>query len=179
VFNLTAQAPAQSASSYRVYASQLAQNPPDGVVFRDDLESYLGQLASSYRKGKRRSALIQDQTLRDAARAQAYDMMLNGKSGHRSRSGLDFKRRFKAFLSADNTVWVSGENAASDRQKGSANKAKAKRLFQSWVNSSGHRRNLLKDQYVYVSTGVVQRGDELWSVQIFWSEPTKTNFIIQ
>ena len=170
---------AQEGNGYRDYVHALVANPPEGVVFRDDLEGYLSQLASSYRRGKKRHALIADPALRNAARAQAIDMMLIGKSSHRSRTGLDFAARFKAFLSADNTSWVSGENAASDRRKGIVDNAKARRLFQSWVDSSGHRKNLLRDRYVYVSTGTVQRGNEIWSVQIFWSEPIRTNFLIQ
>jgi uncharacterized protein YkwD len=64
-----------------------------------------------------------------------------------------------------------GENAASDRRKDEAGPDKARRLFQSWIESSSHRRNLLQRDYAYVSTGVVQRGSELWAVQIFWAEP--------
>jgi hypothetical protein len=29
----------------------------------------------------------------------------------------------------------------------------------------------MKRDYEYVSTGVIQRGEELWAVQIFWSKP--------
>lgn len=170
---------AESSGGYRAYAENLSSHPPANVVFRSDLEGYLTQAASSYRKGKRRKALVADTLLRNAARAQAIDMMLQGKSGHRSRTGADFKVRFAAYLHEDGTAWAGGENAASDRRKGPADHAKAQRLFQSWVDSTGHRRNLLNDRFVYVSTGVVQRGDELWSVQIFWSEPIKTNFFIQ
>jgi uncharacterized protein YkwD len=164
---------------YRVYVEKLMSHPPDGVVFRDDLETYLSRLASNYRKSRHRRGLLIDPALRDAARAQAIDMMLEGRSTHFSRSGDGFKTRFDAFLSADNTAWVSGENAASNRQRGPVDQARAKALFGQWLKSTGHRRNLLNDRYVYVSTGAVQRGEEFWSVQIFWSEPIKTNLMVQ
>jgi uncharacterized protein YkwD len=170
---------AEDGASYRAYAAAISANPPEGVVFRADLEAYLSRLASSYRRGKQRHALIEDPALREAARAQAFDMMLAGRSSHHSRSGLDFKARFRAFLNEEGTVWAGAENAASDRRKGAVDLQKAKRLFQSWVDSTGHRHNLLNSRYVYVSTGVAQRGDEIWSVQIFWSEPIRTNFVIQ
>jgi len=170
---------AEAGNAYRKYVESLMARPPEGVVFREDLETYLDQLASSYRRSKRRPALAADPALREAARAQAIDMMLAGRSSHRSRTGHDFKARFAAFLSADNTAWVSGENAASDRRKGAVDKARAKRLFQLWIDSTGHRKNLLRDRYVHVSTGAVQRGDEIWSVQIFWSEPIRTDLVIQ
>jgi hypothetical protein len=33
----------------------------------------------------------------------------------------------------------------------------------------------MKRDYEFVSTGVIQRGDELWAVQIFWSKPVPRN----
>jgi uncharacterized protein YkwD len=72
-----------------------------------------------------------------------------------------------------------GENAASDRKKGEAGEAKARRLFASWIDSSGHRRNLMSRDYEFVSTGVIQRGDELWAVQIFWSKPKEQTPLFQ
>jgi uncharacterized protein YkwD len=179
IFGTSEFAIAEESGGYRAYAEKTVSAPPDGVVFREDLETYLSGLASSYRRQKKRPALIVDDLLRNAARAQAVDMMMMGKSSHRSRTGADFKTRFKAYLHAENTTWRGGENAASDRRRGPADEEKARRLFDLWIDSTGHRRNLLNDQFTYVSTGVVQRGDELWSVQIFWSEPVTTNFTIQ
>jgi hypothetical protein len=31
----------------------------------------------------------------------------------------------------------------------------------------------MKRDYEFISTGAVQRGDELWAVQIFWSRPVE------
>jgi uncharacterized protein YkwD len=170
---------AADSGGYKAYVQQLMRNPPKGVVFRADLENYLSQLASQYRQSRNRSALVDDPTLRDAARAQAIDMMLSGRSSHLSSRGESFTTRFSAFVSADNTAWASGENAASDRHDGPIDKGRAKQLFQLWLDSTGHRKNMLNGRYVHVSTGAVQRGDELWSVQIFWSEPIRTNLMMQ
>jgi uncharacterized protein YkwD len=63
------------------------------------------------------------------------------------------------------------ENAARAGGKGSADAAKARRLFQQWIGSAAHRRTLLKRDYQFVASGVVERDGQLWAVQIFWATP--------
>jgi len=120
-----------------------------------------------------------DLDLREAARAQAFDMMRQGKSGHRSSRGEEFDVRFASYLGNAELYRARGENAASDRRADPAGEAKARRLFKSWLESSGHRQNLVQPDYLHVSTGVVQRGEELWAVQIFWSDPVENSLLFQ
>ena len=167
------------AGDYAEYASQVVNALPDGVAFRPDLEDDLNVRASAYRRKKHRGALVASEQLLEAARAQAVDIMLIGRSGHRSRQGHAFAVRFKAFQEDKSKTYNAGENAASDRRRGPADESKSARLFQLWLDSSGHRQNLLSDRYRFVSTGVVQRGNELWAVQIFWGDPVTTNFTFQ
>jgi uncharacterized protein YkwD len=164
---------ASASSDYAYYARSLLSRLPENVGARPDLENYLDKLVSSYRRSKGRRGLIASDLMREAARAQAADMMFAGKSNHRSGSGHSFDVRFGAYVDDADLYRARGENAASDRRKGPADESKARRLFASWLASGGHRRNLMKRDYRYVSTGVIQRGEELWAVQVFWSEPTE------
>ena len=84
-----------------------------------------------------------------------------------SRNGYRFSQRFAAFADPA-AVGYHGENAARDRQPGGVDQAKAGRLFGQWLDSSGHRRNLLNPAYAYIATGAVQVGHALYAVQIFW-----------
>lgn len=163
--------PAQASSDYAYYARSLLSHLPENSGARPDLEDYLDRLVSSYRQSKGRKGLIASDMMREAARAQAADMMFTGKSNHSSRAGHSFDQRFGAYVEAAELYRARGENAASDRKKGPADEGKARSLFALWLASSGHRRNLMKRDYEYVSTGVIQRGEELWAVQIFWSKP--------
>ena len=163
------------AGDYAHYARSLLQGLPENSGARPDLEAYLDKLVSSYRQANGRKGLIASDMMREAARAQAADMMFAGKSGHKSREGHSFDERFGAFVEASELYKARGENAASDRKKGPADMMKAKAVFDLWLDSSGHRRNLMKRDYEFVSTGVIQRGDELWAVQIFWSKPVPRN----
>jgi uncharacterized protein YkwD len=168
-----------AAAGYRDYAHGIVGSPPKGAVLRPDLEALLDEMASAYRTGKSRAALEASDQLREAARAQAIDNMQRGKSSHRSGRGEEFSTRFAAYVEDAALYPARGENAASDRRKDAADEAKARRLFKSWLESSGHRRNLMSRDYEFVSTGVIQRGSELWAVQIFWSKPREQKNIFQ
>ncbi|MBL8894692.1 MAG: hypothetical protein JNJ53_08825 [Rhizobiales bacterium] len=168
-----------AAAGYRDYAHGLVGSLPKGAVVRPDLEVLLDEMASAYRTSKSRAALAASDQLREAARAQAIDNMRRGKSSHRSNRGEEFSTRFSAYVDDADLYPARGENAASDRRDDSADEAKARRLFKSWLDSSGHRRNLMSRDYEFVSTGVIQRGNELWAVQIFWSKPREQKNIFQ
>jgi uncharacterized protein YkwD len=161
---------AMAASPYRAYAEQVTSQPPEGISLRPDLEAVLEGLAQQARAGKSRP-LIVSTFLRTAARAQAIDMVLGDFVGHTSLKGYSFHARFAAFAEDPDQFPARGENAARERSRGPADPAKAKKLFQQWLNSGGHRRNLMNRSYNRVSTGVVQKGNQLYAVQMFWTEP--------
>jgi uncharacterized protein YkwD len=172
LFTAIAAAPVE-AGDYARYAQAVLASLSESARARPDLEGYLDKRVSAYRTGNGRKRLIASDMLREAARAQAADMMFAGKSLHVSRKGHKFADRFGAYVEDIKLFGARGENAASDRRKGAADRAKAERLFKSWLDSSGHRRNLMLRDYEFVSTGVIQRSNELWAVQIFWSKPRK------
>ncbi|MGE3875189.1 MAG: CAP domain-containing protein [Parvibaculaceae bacterium] len=166
---------AEASSDYAYYARALLSKLPENAGARPDLEEYLDKLVSSYRQSKGRKGLVASDLMREAARAQAADMMFAGKSNHKSRAGHSFDQRFGAYVEDVELYRARGENAASDRKKGPADETKARALFALWLASGGHRRNLMSRDYEFVSTGVIQRGNELWAVQIFWSKPAPPN----
>lgn len=160
--------PADAAPSYRAYAEGLVGGLK-GATVRPDLEAYLDALASSARRKEGRPALVSSKLLKTAARAQAIEMLKGNFVGHSSAGGYSFKARFAAFGDPEVNGGY-GENAARDRQPGAVDKAKAARLFQQWLDSSGHRRNLMNRNYGLVSTGAVMVGSHLYAVQIFWEK---------
>jgi uncharacterized protein YkwD len=162
---------ANAASAYRSYAEQLALAPPSDIVIRPDLETLLDGLAQQARVAKKRRILSASEQFKIAARAQAIDMVLGDFVGHKSLKGYSFHARFAAFADDPELYPSRGENAARERSNGPAGEAKARRLFQQWLDSGGHRRNMLNRSYNRVSSGVVQKGEHLYAVQIFWREP--------
>ncbi|MGI9465102.1 MAG: CAP domain-containing protein [Aestuariivirgaceae bacterium] len=160
--------PLAASPAYRSYAEGLIANLPKGARFRPDLEAKLNALAASARARAGKPRLKASRLLRKAARAQAVEMLRGNFVGHRSKSGFRYKARFEAF--AGDEHGDHGENAARDRQPGPVNSAKARRLFQQWLDSRGHKRNLMNRYYRFVSTGAVQIGHHLYAVQIFWEK---------
>lgn len=157
------------AKTYLETALGSLKNLPADARIRDDLEAEIAAQANAYRQSKGVTSLQSSPLMRDAARAQAVDMMLNGYVGHRASSGQEFDSRMRAFLGSPLRLPQMAENAARDTQKGEADAAKARRLFQQWVGSRPHRKTLLNSGYKFVSTGVVQRGNKIWAIQIFWA----------
>lgn len=161
------------AEPYKAYAQSLLQNLPSGTNYRPDLERVLDNLANAYRGSKKAAALKSSGLFSTMARAHAADMLLNDFVGHRSSTGYDFAMRVEVMRPEGLVFRSIAENAARDRQKGAADEAKARRLFQQWTDSRPHRKALLNRSYAYVSSGVVQRGNVISAVQIFWGEPRK------
>lgn len=158
------------AKTYLEIAIGSLKNLPADAHIREDLEASIAGQANAYRQSKGIASLQTSSRLRDAARAQAVDMMLSGNVGHRSSSGHEFDSRMRAFLGSSMMMMPRmAENAARDTQKGEADAGKARRLFQQWVDSRPHRKTLLNSGYKFVSTGVVQRGNKIWAVQIFFA----------
>ena len=159
------------AKTYLETALGSLKNLPADARIREDLEAEIAAQANAYRQSKGVQPLQSSPLLRDAARAQAIDMMLNGYVGHKASTGQEFDSRMRAFLALGNpfTMPQMAENAARETQKGEADAAKAQRLFQQWVESRPHRKALLNSGYKFVSTGVVQRGNKIWAIQIFWA----------
>jgi len=158
-----------SAKTYLEIALGSLKNLPAEARIREDLEAVIAGQTNAYRQSKGISSLQASSRLRDAARAQAIDMMLNGYVGHMASSGHAFDSRMRAFLGSSMMMPRMAENAARDTQKGEADAGKARRLFQQWVESRPHRKALLNGTYNFVSTGVVQRGNKIWAVQIFFA----------
>jgi uncharacterized protein YkwD len=159
------------AGPYLDYAMGLAARPPKGSRYRPDLETELVGLLNGYRDQKGTAPIAADPAFQEAARAHAADMMLNDFMGHSSSTGMSFQGRMSAFV-GDVTKYPSiGENAARDTQDTPVDGSKARALFEQWVKSAPHRKNMVSRSFAFVSTGVIQRGDNIWAVQIFFAAP--------
>jgi len=163
--------PLAAAGRYRDFAAGLNANPPAGSKFRPDLERVLDQLANAYRAEEGKEPLTPDPMFQVAARAHAADMMINGFMGHRSSTGQDFDSRMRSFVDDITRFPGMGENAARDTQKSPVDAKKARALFGQWVKSRSHRKALVSRNYQFVSTGVIQNGNKIWAVQIFFATP--------
>lgn len=159
------------AGPYRDYAERLNSTPPEGTMFRPDIEEQLVALANAYRAEEGKEPVSADPMLRELARAHAADMMLNNFVGHKASTGHEFSSRVTAYVGDASRFPSIGENAARDTQKTPVDARKVRALFAQWVKSRSHRKNLVNRSYRFVSTGVIQRGNSIWAVQVFFATP--------
>lgn len=162
---------------YKAYAAKLMRSLPASSKVRPDLEAYLNRLANAERRRAGRKALKVSAKLQEASRAQAAEMILGNFVGHHTRGGFDFGDRVRAYM--PDFEDLRGENAARDRKGGASAKAQAARLFKQWLGSRRHRRNLIKTEYRFISTGAIQVGKHLYAVQIFWEPQSSRRSINQ
>lgn len=171
LLGLAASARPVFAGPYLDYARGLATRPPKGATYRPDLEDELVSLLNAYRAQKGKAPVTADPAFRDAARAHAADMMLNNFMGHSSSTGMSFQGRMAAFV-GDVTKYPSiGENAARETVGKGSLDAKTRALFQQWIDSASHRKNMVNRSFAFVSTGVIEKGGDIWAVQIFFATP--------
>ena len=142
--------------------------------FQADIEKALFFKVNAYRSAQGRQQLAPDATLQFAARAHAKDMAMHGFMGHVASTGQDFESRMRAFKGGGMIVLPSmGENAA-DVNPSVADAAEG--LFQAWLHSEEHRRNMVSRDYIRSGIGVtVAANGKTYADQIFSGGLVKSN----
>ncbi len=92
-------------------------------------------------------ALVEDARLQAAAQAHAEDMGARSFYAHRSPDGVIPDRRIRAAgyhgrMTGENIHWGVGLNATPAR------------IVDDWMNSPGHRANILRAGFTRVGTGI-------------------------
>jgi uncharacterized YkwD family protein/spore coat assembly protein SafA len=88
------------------------------------------------------------------ARHKTWEMREQGYLSHNSRSGTPFQM-MKAYGIKYNSA---GENIAKGQRS-------AQEVVQAWLNSEGHRKNMLSPNYTQIGVGYDQNG--FWWCQMF------------
>jgi uncharacterized YkwD family protein len=108
-------------------------------------EAYILEQVNAARAQAGLRALKIDFRLVETARAKSQDMVDNGYFGHTSPSmGSPFDQIRRAGIS----YRYAGENIAGS--------STAQRAFQMWMQSPGHRANILNANFTHIGIGVAQ-----------------------
>jgi uncharacterized protein YkwD len=100
-------------------------------------------------RGLRR--LRHDGRLSRAARGHAGDMVSKHYFDHTSKSGASFVTRIKRTgWTRSRRSWTVGENIGY----GSGSLATPREMVRAWMNSAGHRQNILARQFKVIGIGV-------------------------
>lgn len=84
--------------------------------------------------------------LQNAARAHSAEMINRDYFSHNSYNGETFSNRLKryGYKPLPNRYWTVGENIAYNGATGTAS---ADKVHSRWMNSTGHRRNILNKNF--------------------------------
>jgi uncharacterized protein YkwD len=168
--------PGSARETYVQYANHLVKSPPEGASFSPSLEGAILASVNAYRRSQGYAALLPATAkIAFAARAQAMDLLVQGRVGHFSSNGYSFESRMRAQRPGVMNLPSMGENAARSTRHGLNEAETAHYIVQQWINSSAHRKAMVSRDYLTVATGVAQRGGDTYAVQIFVGPEVKSN----
>ncbi len=132
--------------------------PPPPVVGCDNpIEQEVIRLANEARAAAGVGPLTCDPTMTAVARAHSTDMCMRDYFSH---TGLDGRSPFDRMRDGGVRYSTAGENIAWGQRS-------ASEVHTAWMNSSGHRRNILNGAFGRIGVGLDPCGGRNYWTQIF------------
>jgi len=153
---------------YSTKANDWNQQPPDGATFLSQVEQRVLELTNAERRQKRLKPLKHEDLLQKAARTHSLDMFKHQFFDHANPEGRTPQDRIA--IVHRGLIGTTGENIWS--QNGwdfSKVDELAQRAVNGWMNSPGHRENILRKKFTHLGVGGVGKGDQVWLTQNFAS----------
>jgi uncharacterized protein YkwD len=129
-----------------------------------EVEEAVFAMTNAIRRQNGLAVFVQDEICRDAARGHSADMLSRNYFSHTDPEGRSIKERLPADLSArqwGENIWTgSGYDTRQTHQL-------AQKIMVGWVNSPGHRKNILDPGYTHMGVGVMAKNQEVKATQVF------------
>ena len=107
---------------------------------------------------------LKDESCRDAARGHSADMFTRNYFDHTDPEGRSVKER----LPANPAIRLWGENIWTGRGYDPRQiQHLAQVIMAGWMNSPGHRKNILSPEYTHLGVGVITNNQEVKATQVF------------
>lgn len=131
-------------------------------VVLDANEKAMLDLHNKQRATKKLKALCVHPALQKAAEAHSQDMIDKDYFAHDSQDGTKFSQRIKREgynyrAAGENIAWGSGSLGSPDN------------IFKNWMNSTGHKRNIMNKGYREVGIGAVNGTYKNFSNATMWT----------
>ena len=157
-FGLTAEKGISFGGFCKIFSLNCGQNVTETVSSVNSMEKQVASLTNSERKSAGFGSLTLDSQLSKLARMKAEDMAKNGYFSHTSPtygSAFDMMKQYGV------SYRTAGENIAKGQKT-------AESVMNGWMNSSGHRANILSSTYTHIGVGYAKdsKGNTYW-VQVF------------
>jgi uncharacterized protein YkwD len=166
---------AAAREGYVELATRLAATAEAQQAVAPGIEAALLRLVNAHRLALGAKALREAPELQLAARAQAMDLMGQGRVGHVSSSGHNFDSRMRALRPGVLVLPAMAENAARVSHAQGDDEALARNLMAQWLASPPHKHELESADYIAVATGVIHANGQVYADQIFVGPEVQTN----
>ncbi len=132
-----------------------------GDVTTEGIEREIFNQTNDNRRNYQRSALSRDPQLDQIARNYAMQIARDGKWGH-----WNIQARFDQGFALGYNMLGENEWKGTNISE-STNYAFGSRVVNAWMNSQGHRENILKTEFTHIGVGFAKVGNETAAVQFF------------
>ncbi|MBI5456887.1 CAP domain-containing protein [Candidatus Kaiserbacteria bacterium] len=109
-------------------------------------------------------SLAPDTALTNIARGHSSDMLVNDYFSHEDKSGCSSSCRA---TNAGYSWQIVGENIYMMSGYELNAVAAAKMIVEGWMNSPGHRANILREAYTNVGVGVSTKGKDIYATSVY------------
>jgi uncharacterized protein YkwD len=134
------------------------------VVNLFEVEEAVFAMTNDIRRQNGLAVFLKDEICRNAARGHSADMLNRNYFSHTDPQGRSLKDRLPANLSArqwGENIWTgSGYDTRQSHQL-------AQKIIVGWMNSPGHRKNILDPGYTHLGVGVMANNQEVKATQVF------------
>lgn len=139
-------------------------NSPAEILILDEVERGIYHLSNEQRRQWGLAPLAWDGKLAALARAHTRDMLLRHFFSHATPEGWSLKERL---LACGEVPGRAGENIWSGRGMAqAAYPVLAGTIMAGWMNSPGHREQILDPGYCRLGVGVARLGTEIRATQV-------------
>ena len=150
------------------YSQTAQQTIPVGITFLDEIEQHILILTNKERHKEGLKALQHDIMLQNAARAHSTDMQKRHFFDHVTPEGTTPHDRIA--IIHRQLIGMTGENLWQGQGYNVKDAQKLAELaIESWMNSPGHRENMLRPEYTHLGVGGTVKGDMVKLTQNFAS----------
>jgi uncharacterized protein YkwD len=155
---------------YARWATGALESLPEGVQLLEPLAERLAELTSERRREAKLEPLEADPELLPAAQTHALDVLERGYLDHVTPGGVDPAERVA--LLHRRLVGRVGENLAEQQGLAAAQLEGqigplAAKIIDGWMQSPGHRENMLDPAYTHLAIAAAAKGEDVVVVQLF------------
>jgi uncharacterized protein YkwD len=145
-------------------SSQLQPATRGTPVNLTEVEAAVVEMTNDIRRRNGLPVLLQDGICRDAARVHSADMLNRNYFSHTDPEGRTLKERLPANLATrqwGENIWTCSGYDPSQVQH------LAQMIMAGWMNSPGHRENILAPVYTHLGVGVMAKNQEIKITLVF------------